>query len=102
MTYERMGNDCVCAILVGIDRTRSDWDRVSHTRKERQMMKLSNEGIEANVKTIVHAYLQSAKVRPEDKPVIDASVALITNILVNLNDLAWTAVETYDDKTRAR
>lgn len=50
--------------------------------------RLTEDAIEANVKTIAHAYLKSVKTRPEDIPVIDASIALIINFLVNANDIA--------------
>jgi hypothetical protein len=51
-------------------------------------MRLSNQEIEARVQIIAKAYLDGVKVRESDKPVIAASVQLVSNLLSNINDIA--------------
>lgn len=53
------------------------------------MSLLTNDDIRQNAKTLVDAYLKGIKVKEEDKPVIEAGVALITNLLENINDIAY-------------
>lgn len=58
--------------------------------------RLTAEAIEANVKIIAHSYLKGVKTKVEDVPVIDAGIALITNFLVNVNDVAYEMVKLND------
>ena len=39
-----------------------------------------------------NSYLQSVKTRPQDKPVIEAGVELVINLLQNINDIANSAL----------
>lgn len=55
-------------------------------------MSLGNDEIAANVRTILDAYLKGIKTRPEDKVIIEAGVSLVTNLLQNINDLAFCAL----------
>jgi hypothetical protein len=56
-------------------------------------MSLNNDEIADNVSTIVGAYIKQAKgkLSPEEEKVITAAVELLTNILQNLNDIAFCA-----------
>ena len=55
-------------------------------------MALSNEEIEDRVKVLADSYLQGVKTRPQDKPVIEAGVELVINLLQNINDIANSAL----------
>lgn len=51
-------------------------------------MRLSDRDIEARVTIIVTSLLKDTKIKPEDKPFINAGVDLIANLLININDIA--------------
>ena len=63
--------------------------KMPNTKKE-NVMRLTAQGIEANVTTLFAAYLQQLKtpLSSEDKIAVEAARVLITNFLVNLNDIA--------------
>lgn len=49
---------------------------------------MNDKDIESRVAIIVGAYLKGVKTKPEDEAVIKAGVDLITNLLININDIA--------------
>ncbi len=51
-------------------------------------MRLSDRDIESRVTVVITALLNGVKIRSEDKPIISAGIDLITNILININDIA--------------
>lgn len=51
-------------------------------------MKLADQDIEARVIMIAAFLLKDTKIKDEDKPIIEAGVDLITNLLININDIA--------------
>ncbi len=65
-------------------------------------MALGNGDIEGNIMVLVGAYLKGQRVKPEDEVAIKAGVALAVNLLQNINDIAYCAVNAdqraYDDR----
>ncbi len=64
------------------------------------MSNLGNRDIEGYVLSIVGSYLKGVKTTPKDEAVIKAGVALVTNLLQNINDIAYCAVEANDRANR--
>lgn len=54
-------------------------------------MTLDNDQIAAHAKTILGDLVKGAKL-PKDIEVIEAAVALVVNLLQNINDIAYCAV----------
>lgn len=57
------------------------------------MTHMDNNQIKKDVDTLVRSYLLGVKMKPEDKPVLEAGVRLVTNVLCNINDIAYAAIE---------
>lgn len=51
-------------------------------------MPLTNDQIEANVKTLAAAIMKDMPVKPEEVIAVAAGLALVVNVLQNLNDIA--------------
>jgi hypothetical protein len=49
---------------------------------------MTNDDIRVAVSVIVAKIVKVGKIPTQDKPVLDAAVLLITNVLQNLNDIA--------------
>jgi hypothetical protein len=58
-------------------------------------MSLPNDVIDSHVRAIAAALLKDTKVRPVDEPIIRAGVELISNLLQNINDIAYCAISAY-------
>lgn len=56
-------------------------------------MILNNDQVAAHIRTLVGAFIKDKDVLPNEAPVLEAGVALITNFLQCINDIAWTATE---------
>jgi hypothetical protein len=54
---------------------------------------LTNDEIAEHVEMLVGEYTKGFKMRPQDKPVLQAGVELVINLLQNINDIAAHAVE---------
>jgi hypothetical protein len=57
------------------------------------LMSLTNEEIATHTYTLFNAILKNVKMKPEEQAAADAAFALATNLLQNINDLAYSAVE---------
>lgn len=51
-------------------------------------MKTNDQDIRNNVALIATYLLKDKKLKDEEKPIVRATIDLITNLLVNINDIA--------------
>jgi hypothetical protein len=63
-------------------------------------MSLGNQDIDGYVHVIVGALLRDAKVLPKDEPTIKAATEIVVNLLQNINDIAFCAIDAYDRANR--
>lgn len=52
-------------------------------------MSLNNQEIDSLVRTIASACVRDLKIRPQDKPLLEAITTLSVNLLQNINDIAY-------------
>lgn len=64
------------------------------------MSDLGNKDIDGYVRVIVGSYLKGVKTRPEDEAMLKTGVALVINLLQNINDIANCAIEANDRANR--
>ena len=64
------------------------------------MSDLGNRDIEGLVLVVAGSLLKDTKIKPGDEIAIKAVVSLVTNLLQNINDLAYCAIEANERANR--